>query len=152
MDCHVDDDKLVLKKNGKSFYWAGKLLPKESINRAAELYRFCRILDDIADSGKINSLKELSKIRSNIKQKAFAGLEKNYSIKYPKFLNISSKKIVIDLIDGLILDQKSILPRSGPDSITSSDLNQSHMRSREGQIRTDYSINIPSQSHENSGR
>ena len=109
MDCHVDDDKLVLKKNGKSFYWAGKLLPKESINRAAELYRFCRILDDIADSGKINSLKELSKIRSNIKQKAFAGLEKNYSIKYPKFLNISSKKIVIDLIDGLILDQKSIL-------------------------------------------
>ena len=39
MDCHVDDDKLVLKKNGKSFYWAGKLLPKESINRAAELYR-----------------------------------------------------------------------------------------------------------------
>ena len=109
MDCHVDDDKLVLKKNGKSFYWAGKLLPKESINRAAELYRFCRILDDIADSGKINSLKELSKIRSNIKQKAFAGLEKNYSIKYPKFLNISSKKVVIDLIDGLILDQKSIL-------------------------------------------
>ena len=66
MDCHVDDDKLVLKKNGQSFYWAGKLLPKESINRAAELYRFCRILDDIADSGKINSLKELSKILTEI--------------------------------------------------------------------------------------
>ena len=109
MDCHVDDDKLVLKKNGKSFYWAGKLLPKESINRAAELYRFCRILDDIADSGKINSLKELSKIRSHIKKKTFADLKKNYSIKYPKFLKISSKKVVIDLIDGLILDQKSIL-------------------------------------------
>ena len=109
MDCHVDDDKLVLKKNGKSFYWAGKLLPKESINRAAELYRFCRILDDIADNGKINSLKELIEIRSNIKKKTFADLEKNYSIKYPKFLNISSKKVVLDLIDGLILDQKSIL-------------------------------------------
>ena len=54
MDCHVDDDKIVLKKNGRSFYWAGKFLPKESINRAAELYSFCRILDDIADSGKIN--------------------------------------------------------------------------------------------------
>ena len=109
MDCHVNDDKLVLKKNGQSFYWAGKFLPKEAINRAAELYRFCRILDDIADNGKINSLKELSEIRSNIKKKTFADLEKNYSIKYPKFLNISSKKIVIDLIDGLILDQKSIL-------------------------------------------
>jgi len=109
MDCYIDDDKLVLKKNGKSFYWAGKLLPKETINRAAELYRFCRILDDIADSGKINSLKELSKIRSHIKKKTFADLKKNYSIKYPKFLKISSKKVVIDLIDGLILDQKSIL-------------------------------------------
>ena len=109
MDSYVDDDKLVLKKNGKSFYWAGKLLPKETINRAAELYRFCRILDDIADSGKINSLKELSKIRSHIKKKTFVDLKKNYSIKYPKFLKISSKKVVMDLIDGLILDQKSIL-------------------------------------------
>ena len=86
MDCHVDDDKLVLKKNGKSFYWAGKLLPKECINRAAELYRFCRILDDIADSGKINSLKELGKIRSNIKKKKFADLEKNYSRVYKQLL------------------------------------------------------------------
>ena len=109
MDCHVDDDKIVLKKNGKSFYWAGKFLNKESINRAAELYSFCRNLDDIADGGKFNSLKDLSKIRSNIKKKTFADLEKNYSIKYPKFLNISSKKVVLDLIDGLILDQKSIL-------------------------------------------
>ena len=109
MDCHVNDDKLVLKKNGQSFYWAGKFLPKEAINRAAELYRFCRILDDIADNGKINSLKELSEIRSNIKKKTFADLEKNFSIKYPKFLNISYKKVVIDLIDGFILDQKSIL-------------------------------------------
>ena len=109
MDCYIDDDKLVLKKNGKSFYWAGKLLPKETINRAAELYRFCRILDDIADSGKINTLNELIKIRKHIKKKTFVDIKKNYSIKYPKFLKISSKKVVIDLIDGLILDQKSIL-------------------------------------------
>ena len=109
MDCHVDDDKLVLKKNGKSFYWAGMFLPKVSIKSAAELYRFCRILDDIADNGKINSLKELSKIRSNIKKKTFADLENIYSIKYPKFLKSSSKKVIIDLIDGLILDQKGVL-------------------------------------------
>ena len=42
MDCHVDDDKIVLKKNGKSFHWAGKFLNKECINRAAELYSFCK--------------------------------------------------------------------------------------------------------------
>ena len=50
MDNHIDNAKLTLKRNGKSFYWAGKFLSKEYINRAAELYSFCRALDDIADS------------------------------------------------------------------------------------------------------
>ena len=109
MDYHIDNAKSVLKKNGKSFYWAGKFLPKECINRAAELYSFCRILDDIADNVEINSSKDLKNIRSNIKTKSFKDLENIYSIKYPKFLNSSSKKVVIDLIDGLILDQKAIL-------------------------------------------
>ena len=51
MDNHIEDAKLVLKDNGKSFYWAGKFLPRKYNDRAAELYSFCRILDDIADSG-----------------------------------------------------------------------------------------------------
>ena len=42
MDYHIDNAKSVLKKNGKSFYWAGKLLTKEYFNRAAELYSFCK--------------------------------------------------------------------------------------------------------------
>ena len=86
MDSHVDDNKLVLKKNGKSFYWAGKLLPKKDINRAAELYSFCRILDDIADSGEANSHKYLINIKSIIKKNTITELENIYSIKYPKFL------------------------------------------------------------------
>ena len=109
MDCHVDDDKIVLKKHGKSFHWAGKFLNKECINRAAELYSFCRILDDIADSGEANSHKRLTNIKSIIKTNTITELENIYSIKYPKFLKSSSKKAVIDLIDGLILDQKGIL-------------------------------------------
>ena len=67
MDYQIDNAKSVLKKNSKSFHWAGKFLPNECINRAAELYSFCRILDDIADNGEISSLKYLSNIRSNIK-------------------------------------------------------------------------------------
>ena len=109
MDCHVDDDKIVLKKNVKSFHWAGKFLNKECINRAAELYSFCRILDDIADSGEANSHQYLINIKSIIKKNIISELENIYSIKYPKFLKSSSKKAVIDLIDGLILDQKVIL-------------------------------------------
>ena len=68
MDCHVDNDKIVLKKNGKSFHWASKFLNKECINRAAQLYSFCRILDDIADNEEINSLKDLSNIKAKIKK------------------------------------------------------------------------------------
>ncbi len=109
MDYYIDNAKSVLKKNGRSFHWAGKFLPTECINRAAELYTFCRILDDIADNGEINSLKHLRNIRSSVKKKTFKDLENIYSIKYPKFLNSSSKKVVIDLIDGLILDQRAIL-------------------------------------------
>ena len=30
MDQHVSNAKLTLKKNGKSFYWAGKFLPSAS--------------------------------------------------------------------------------------------------------------------------
>ena len=66
MDSHVDDNKKVLKKHGRSFHWAGKFLNKECINRAAELYSFCRILDDIADSGEANSHKLLINIKYTI--------------------------------------------------------------------------------------
>ena len=93
MDCHVDDDKIVLKKHGKSFHWAGKFLNKECINRAAELYSFCRILDDIADSGEANSHKRLTNIKFIIKTNTITELENIYSIKYPKFLKSSSKKL-----------------------------------------------------------
>ena len=76
MDTHFDDNKIVLKKNGKSFHCAWKLLPKQCINRAAELYSFCRILDDIADSGVSNSHKYLINIKSIIKKKKIYRLRK----------------------------------------------------------------------------
>ena len=55
-----------LKKFGKSFYWAGMILPNYYLNRSADLYYFCRKLDDIADENrskstlsKLNSIKDL---------------------------------------------------------------------------------------------
>jgi phytoene synthase len=109
MDSHIDNAKLTLKKNGKSFYWAGKFLSEEYINRAAELYSFCRALDDIADSGDPSSLKCLNDIKLNLNNNSYLGIENIYSVKYPKFFNPFSKKAAVDLIDGLILDQDSIL-------------------------------------------
>ena len=109
MEYNTDKAKLILKKNGKSFYWAGKFLSEKYINRAAELYSFCRALDDIADSGDPTSLKHLTDIKLNINNNLYSDIENSYSIKYPQFFNVSSKKAAMDLIDGLILDQKSIL-------------------------------------------
>ena len=117
MDHHIENAKLTLKKNGKSFYWAGKFLPKQDINRAAELYSFCRSLDDIADNGQYSSLKILKDIRFNIKKKIFSNLENIYNIKYPNFFNSTSNKASVHLIDGLILDQKSILFKDEEDLI-----------------------------------
>ena len=41
-----------LKTFGKSFYWAGMILPDYYLERSADLYYFCRKLDDIADQKK----------------------------------------------------------------------------------------------------
>jgi len=53
--------KEVLKDHAKSFYFAGLLLDKKTLNDASILYAFCRQLDDAADEGtdnvtKLNSL------------------------------------------------------------------------------------------------
>lgn len=109
MDQHISDAKLTLKKNGKSFYWAGKFLPSAYIDRASELYQFCRVLDDIADSGERRSLQTLKKIKSNFINYKELKFKNNYNLKYPSFFNIYSKKAATHLIDGLILDQSTVL-------------------------------------------
>lgn len=39
----------VLRRKGKSFYWAGQLLTTEQFRSASDLYRLCRNIDDLAD-------------------------------------------------------------------------------------------------------
>ncbi len=39
----------LLRANGKSFYFASLVLDRETAERCARLYRFCRYVDDIAD-------------------------------------------------------------------------------------------------------
>ena len=100
----------ILKKNGKSFYWAGQLLPKKYLIRCAELYSFCRLLDDIADSKiKADNLSILKNILNLIKKDDYQKL-KNYKINIPDYLKKSelAKAKIIDLIDGLIFDQKQV--------------------------------------------
>ena len=52
-----------LKEFGKSFYWAGRILPNYYLTRSADLYAFCRKLDDIADQEKKDNC--FKKIKTN---------------------------------------------------------------------------------------
>ena len=114
-----DDAKLILKNNGKSFFWASKFLPSLYVDRAAELYKFCRILDDIADSGEKTSLDNLQNFYNHFKKNDIASFNKlnNHSLNCPEYLNLNSKKAVINLLDGLIFDQKTVLIQEESDLI-----------------------------------
>ena len=92
----------VLRKEGKSFYWASFFLPKNSKKNAGILYSICRYFDDIADKNsedKTSYLKKsINEIRNNQNNKVNLFFQKN------KINN----SILIDLIEGLILDQTQI--------------------------------------------
>ena len=91
-----------LQREGKSFYWASFFLPKNSKENAGILYSICRYFDDIADKhseDQTNYLKNsIEEIKNNKRNKVSIFLKEN------KINN----SIFIDLIEGLILDQKKI--------------------------------------------
>ena len=91
-----------LKREGKSFYWASFFLPRNSKIKAGILYSICRHFDDVADKNSKDQTsylkKSIEEIRRNKKNKVNIFLKKNKIDNY----------IFIDLIEGLILDQKKI--------------------------------------------
>ncbi|MDA9748687.1 phytoene/squalene synthase family protein [Pelagibacteraceae bacterium] len=100
-----------LKREGKSFYWASFFLPKKIREKAGILYSICRYFDDIADKNKDDKTKFLENsikdIKYNKNNKVYIFLQKN------KIKN----SIFIDLIEGLIMDQKNITIQNKDDLI-----------------------------------
>ncbi|MDC0603094.1 phytoene/squalene synthase family protein [Aliiglaciecola sp.] len=60
----------VLKKHGRSFYFARLFLAADTGDAAARLYRFCRLIDDIADESpdKSQARIELERIQHSIEE------------------------------------------------------------------------------------
>ena len=91
-----------LRKEGKSFYWASFFLPKSCKKNAGTLYSICRYFDDIADKYSedqtIYLKNSIEEIKTNKNNKVNIFLQKNEI----------NNSIFIDLIEGLILDQKKI--------------------------------------------
>ena len=108
----------LLSKHAKTFYWAGLFLPKDTFAKCSHLYDFCRTLDDIADQKKELSLK---KKQFKIFIKKFK--EKNNTL--PVIKNIwrliekenISKKIILDLFDGIESDLKKTVRVTGKNNL-----------------------------------
>ena len=95
----------LLKKHAKSFYWASFFLSNDVFNKCSSLYNFCRTLDDIVDDDN----------KLEVKKEIFLKFKKDFMIKNPNNQIINdmwsiinseniSKKIVIDLFDGVETD------------------------------------------------
>jgi phytoene synthase len=95
----------LLKKHAKSFYWASFFLSNDIFNKCSSLYNFCRTLDDIVDNDN----------KLEVKKEIFLKFKKDFMNKNPNNQIINdmwsiinseniSKKIVIDLFDGVETD------------------------------------------------
>ena len=61
----------ILRKNGKSFWFASLFLPQDVAADAATLYRFCRWMDDLADSGaKADAVARLEKVKLDLRARS----------------------------------------------------------------------------------
>ena len=56
-----------LKVNGKSFNWAAFFLNAKQAKKAAALYSFCRVLDDLADEEGLAGFERLQNIKNDLK-------------------------------------------------------------------------------------
>ena len=96
---------ILLEKHAKTFFWASFFLPKKIFEKCSTLYNFCRTLDDIVDVGNQLEIKKnnFSKFKKDFLNKNSDNpiIKEMWSIIYSE--NIS-KKIVIDLFDGLETD------------------------------------------------
>ena len=97
----------LIKKHAKSFYWASFFLSKEVFKKCSFLYNFCRTLDDIVDDNKMLDTKQQKflNFKKNFTDKNFNNpiIREMWSIIDSE--NIS-KKVVIDLFDGVETDLK----------------------------------------------
>ena len=108
----------MIKKNylatfAKSFNWAGFFLPKDTYEECSKLYAFCRILDDVVDSGQDLKIKKerFNEIKDIIKLFEIKFTDDQNMLIVNDMLalieNKNIKRIILnDLIDGIESDLK----------------------------------------------
>ena len=97
----------------KSFNWAGFFLPKNTYEECSKLYAFCRILDDVVDSGQDLKIKKerFNEIKDIVKLFEIKFTDDQNMLIVNDMLalieNKNIKRIILnDLIDGIESDLK----------------------------------------------
>lgn len=84
----IINNKYIIYKNSKSFFWASKFLPKKILEKVINIYAFCRLQDDLVDEGiKIEDSSEVEELENIIK---------SYGV---------SKNIISNLMEGINSDK-----------------------------------------------
>ena len=99
-----------LAQNGRTFHWARRFLGRNHGADAAQLYAFCRLLDDLADGDLPDGQKRLHVIASDLSDyetDPMATLSDPDMVLFAPFMHTRhiSSKALRHLIDGLLFDQ-----------------------------------------------
>ena len=97
--------KKILARHGKSFYWASLFLGPKLAERAAQLYQFCRFVDDLADGDLSERKESLEDIRARLEGHSVAA-----GPEIESFLQLASENNIPliaakELLDGMLSDQ-----------------------------------------------
>jgi len=100
--------KNILARHGKSFYWASLFLGPKLAERAAQLYQFCRFVDDLADGDLSGRKESLGDIRARLEGHSVAA-----GPEIESFLQLASENDIPliaarELLDGMLSDQTAV--------------------------------------------
>ena len=111
----------VLRKKGKTFWFASFFLDKDAARKASILYAFCRLVDDLADEGgkddteNLNSLavffSELgaNPMTAKVRNSGLSGLSYNEQLVVNEFLGLDLPVAVTQiLIEGVLGDTQDV--------------------------------------------
>lgn len=109
-DDHQSRYEASLAQNGRTFHWARRFLGQGHGANAAQLYAFCRLLDDLADGDLPNGSQRLHVIASDLARydkDPSASLSDPDMVLFAPFMHKSqiSSIALKHLIDGLLFDQ-----------------------------------------------
>ena len=97
--------KMTMKKHGKSFYFAKKLLGKNLSEKVGRLYFFCRTIDDLVDesSSSDDCLEILKQVKDDLNREESSDVWVNDFLDLCQTNKIDPKLGII-LIDGVLSD------------------------------------------------